>query len=209
MQIDPVPTSRAPLLGVIVSGVLATLNCAALILALRMSGIWLIPAFGLLGLTVVLQAFPWLLFLTSVLLIIIFTRLLQRLPHWKSRPFWMLPSLAPVSIVVVGCALAMSISLITREPHREQRLPPNPLLRGYGAWRFHNVFRGTVTEARRAELLMTTPYGDTMLVHLEPGTQFPTGNHFEPGETVLIIGELEGNTIRAFGIRTIPPRSSR
>ncbi len=170
---------------------------------LKTGGFWLLPQFGMLGMIVFLQSFPWLPLTVLVLLVILLSSLLMQLAAARHLSFVRTTFELLALFLLTGCLLSFT-------PFYRRWRPPTPpendfglLMRGYGAWRFHNIFRGTVLSTDAQGYVIRNPDGFTFTMQLMPGTRFPTGRGIAPGDAILIIGELRSGTIRAFGIRKL------
>jgi hypothetical protein len=190
--------------------VLAMICAGFLFTMIARSGFWLLLSFGLLGVVVFFQSFPWLAVAVFVLLDVGVAILLRRCA-WRYQSLPLLVGVL-VALTLVGGFLFSRTSLYAwwqPPPPRHGNLS-NPLLRGYGAWRFHNLFPGTVSEIRNNGYVILGPDGQTFVIDVTPGTEYPEGRHFAVGDGILVIGETRKDSIRAFGIRPftppIPPR---
>ncbi len=190
--------------------VLAMMCAGFLFTVIARSGFWLLLSFGLLGVIVFFQSFPWFPVTVFFLLDVGVATLLYRL---FSLRYQSLPLLITLLVVLTlgGGFLFSRTSLYAQwqpPPPRHGTLS-DPLLRGYGAWRFHNLFPGTVAEIRENGYVILGPDGQTFVIDVSLGTVFPDGQDFAVGDGVLVIGEVKKNSIRAFGIRPFTPPMSR
>jgi len=87
---------------------------------------------------------------------------------------------------------------------RQGKLPfAGPAYREFGMPRFHDVQRGVVEEVIENGFKIRTFDDQLLIVVLAEETQFPFGKEIEKGDTVVVMGEREDDTVRAFGIREI------
>jgi len=182
--------------GILLTGLLFSL--------LNTSGFWMLPGFGLLGIIVFLQSFPWFPLIAIIILTLALSFLLHKFPVFRRHSFFTLLPALLVLTLLTGFLLSL-LPVFSRlqppPPPRDDRLRES-FLRGYGAWRFHNVFRGTITGAEGSYALHSA---QNRLVPLElsAGIHLPLEPQIGSGDTVLIIGEPHNGAIRAFGIRKL------
>ncbi|MDD5623932.1 MAG: hypothetical protein PHI23_04460 [Candidatus Peribacteraceae bacterium] len=196
----------ALLIGIAASALAAILIAGFLFAELANSGFWLLPGFGLLGIIIFAQSFPWFLLIVILLLLCALLFLL----HCCFASFHRCSSLRIgllLFILTLACGALLSRTAILRgwqpPPPPTSGFPKDPLLRGYGAWRFHNIFQGVVREVGERTYTIQNPDGFSFTIESGPGTRFPTGKEIVVGDTILIIGEPRGESIRAFGIRKL------
>lgn len=193
---------------IIVAGIaacaIAVILLAGLLFSmLNTSGFWMLPGFGLLGIIVFWQSFPWFPLLVIIALTIALSFLLHKFPVFRRHSFFTLLPALLVLTLLTGFLLSLLpvFSRLQPPPPRDDHLRES-FLRGYGAWRFHNVFRGTLTGAEGSYALRSA---QNRLVPLEltAGIRLPLDPQIGSGDTVLIIGEPHNGAIRAFGIRKL------
>lgn len=182
--------------GVLIAGLLFSI--------LATSGFWMLPGFGLLGMIVFWQSFPWFPLIVIIALSIALSFLLHRCHVCRRRSLLSLSLVLPILTLLTGFLLSLLPVFRHMQPPpppRDDRLSES-LLRGYGAWRFHNVFRGTLTGTEGSYALRSA---QNRLVPLEltAGIRLPLEPQIGSGDTVLIIGEPHDGAIRAFGIRKL------
>lgn len=191
--------------GIILCCVAAVLIAGFLFEVLHASGFWLLPGFGFLGIVVFWESFPWFPLLAVIILAMTLAFLLHHFAVCRRHSLLSL-SLGLLILTLV-CGFFVSLLPLFRRLHpppppRDDRLAES-FLRGYGAWRFHNLFQGTVVGAVDRSFVLRSPDHRLMPVELAPGIQLPLEPQIGSGDTVLIIGELRNETIRAFGIRRL------
>ena len=182
--------------GILLAGLLFSL--------LNASGFWMLPGFGLLGIIVFWQSFPWFPLIVIIALTFTLSFLLHQCSVCRRHSLFSLSLVLLVLTLLTGFLL----SLLPVFSHLQPPPPPKDdhlresFLRGYGAWRFHNVFRGTLTGAEGSYALHSA---QNRLVPLElsAGIRLPLEPQIGSGDTVLIIGEPHNGAIRAFGIRKL------
>lgn len=185
---------------------LAMICAGFLFTMIARSGFWLLMSFGLLGVVVFFQSFPWLAVAVFILLDVGVAIVLRRSFSWV---YLSLPLLISVlmALTLGGGFLFSRTSLYAwwQPPPPRHGSLSDPLLRGYGAWRFHNLFPGTVLEIREKGYVILGPDGQTFIIDVGQGTEYPGGRDIAVGDGILVIGEAKKDSIRAFGIRPFSP----
>jgi hypothetical protein len=172
---------------------------------MRASGIWYLPDFGFRGWGTYLGLLPWFLILAGLILILILEILAKRFSFvWKRPVVYSL--LAIVLIVAIGGFIVektpLHPTLLLKA--RQQKLPfAGPMYRGFGMPMLHDVQRGVVEETLENGFKIRTFDDRLLTVILKEETQFPFGKEIEKGDTIVVMGRREDDTIRAFGIREI------
>jgi len=191
--------------GFFVAGSLVLFLISFISFHLRASGIWYLPGFGPRGWGIYLRLMPWFLILAGLILILILEILAKRFSFVWRRPI-IYSLLAIILIALIGGFI------IERTPFhlglffqaREGKLPfAGPIYRDFGMPRFHDVQRGVVEEVIENGFKIRTFDDQLLTVVLAGETQFPFGKEIEKGDTVVVMGEREDDTVRAFGIREV------
>ncbi len=194
------------LLTVLLFAVLAMICAGFLFTMIIRSGFWLLLSFGLLGVVVFLQSFPWPPIIAFFLLHVGIAIILRKLFTWKHQSLSLF--LAAFVVLTLGGGFLFSRTSLYAQwqpPPPRRGILSDPLTRGYGAWRFHNLFPGTVSEVRDNGYVILGPDGQTFVIDVTSGTQFPEGRDIAVGDGVLVVGEIKKDSIRAFGIRPFTP----
>ncbi|MFA6523158.1 MAG: hypothetical protein WCS85_02215 [Candidatus Peribacteraceae bacterium] len=198
----------ATVTGIVVCLIAAILLAGFLFSILHTGGFWLLPGFGLLGIVIFLQSFPVFPLTVILLLTIALSFLLRQFASYRRHSFLLLFLELLALVLLSGYFLSLTPTFRGWQPPpppREGKFT-EPFLRGYGAWRFHNVFQGTITAVGEQSYVMRSPDDRSMTVQLTPGIRLPSGPQIGTGATVLIIGEMRHGIVRAFGIRTLEQR---
>jgi len=191
--------------GFFMAGALVLFLISFISFHLRASGIWYLPGFGPRGWGIYLRLMPWFLILAGLILILILEILAKRFSFVWRRPI-IYSLLAIILIALIGGFI------IERTPFhsglfsqaRQGKLPfAGPVYREFGMPRFHDVQRGVVEEVIENGFKIRTFDDQLLTVVLAEETQFPFGKEFEKGDNVVVMGEREDDTVRAFGIRKI------
>ena len=170
--------------------------------------------FGRRGIPLFLAAFPWTLLIVDIALIFVLQWIVRRFYHGYRKPIL----LALIGIFVIMGAAGTVIDLAT---------PVNDFLyRGDSRFvpsQVRDIYRNTRSSPRPVGdtcLCVITAIGTSTLIAenavLGSTTQFivmvpshdshATTSSLSVGDTVMVAGDREGNTIQAFGIRKIEPR---
>jgi len=191
--------------GFFVAGALVLFLISFISFHLRASGVWYLPSFGFRGLGIYLRLMPWFLILAGLILILILEILAKRFSFVWRRPI-IYSLLTIILIALIGGFI------IERTPFhqglffqaRQGKLPfAGPVYRSFGMPRFHDVQRGVVEEVIENGFKIRTFDYQLLTVVLAEETQFPFGKEIEKGDTVVVMGEREDDTVRAFGVRKI------
>ncbi|MFA5954053.1 MAG: hypothetical protein WC817_00765 [Patescibacteria group bacterium] len=169
---------------------------------LHLSGVWFVPAFGWGGLGVFLRSLPWLLIGTALLFIGLLEALVRRYPLAYRRPL-LYSAISVMVLVFLGGFLVALTPLHHRlllSAERNELPFAGPLYRGFGGQRFSDVHKGIVTEVADENFDIQTRRGSVIHVTVTSDTRFPFGLAVQPGDNVVVFGELFENTIQALGI---------
>ena len=191
--------------GFFVVGIIVIFLISFISFHLRVSGIWYLPAFGFRGFGVYLKLLPWFLIFISLVLILVLEILAKRFSFvWRRPIFYSL-----VAIILIAFIGGFIIEKTTLHPKlllqaREGKLPlAGPVYRNFGMPHLQDVHRGVVEEVTENGFKIRTLEGQLLTVVLISDTQFPFGEEIEKGDSIVVMGEREDDTIRAFGIREI------
>jgi len=191
--------------GVLGFGVLVIFLISFIRFHLRASGIWYLPGFGFRGLGIYLKLLPWFLIFICLLLILILEILAKRFSFvWRRPIFYSL--LAIILIALIGGFIIEKTPL---HPNlllqaREGRLPfAGPMYRDFGMPSFKDVQRGVVEEVIENGFKIRTFDDQLLTIVLIRDMRFPFKEEIKQGDSVVVMGEREDDTVRAFGIRKI------
>ncbi len=191
--------------GVFIVGLLIVFLISFIKFHLRTSGIWYLPGFGPRGWETSLRLLPWLPILGGIILILILEILAKRFSFvWRRPLFYSL--LAIILIAIIGGFIVERTSLHANLllQARQQELPfAGPVYREFGMPRFQNVHRGIVEEVIENGFKIRTFDDQLLTVFLSQETQFPFGKEIEKGDTVVVMGARDDDTVQAFGVREI------
>lgn len=178
---------------------------------LNKTGIWFLPAFGFRGIGTFLTSLPWLLIAAGIVFIILLEILVRHYSFGYRKPL-LYSLLGIVIFVAVASALVSRTSFhegLYKRAHMG-RLPVfGKLYRGYESQRNRGAHTGVVTEITNDGFQMENLEGNILSIVVTPETSFPLGLDFQKGDRVLVLGDLDGNTVQAFGIRRIDENMRR
>ncbi|MBI4708670.1 MAG: hypothetical protein HY764_00495 [Candidatus Portnoybacteria bacterium] len=169
---------------------------------LRASGALLLPIFGLGGLKFFLFSLPWILILVSLFFVIVLEMFVRNFSFAYHRP--LIYSFLIVALLIVGGGVVVAkTSLHTalynsaQEGHlpfvgafyqNQKALPPGADI-------------GIVSTSSEGIIEIKTQKGQNLKVIISPKASFPNGKNIEAGDKVMVAGEKEDSTIKAFGVR--------
>jgi hypothetical protein len=176
-----------------------------IIFSLRKTGAWFVPAFGFQGWYRFVTSLPWLLVFFSIIFVAILEVLVRRYSFAYRRPIFY-SVLGIVAFVIVGGFLISRTPLHGSlfkyvEKHRTPIIAP--FYRGFGERRPGGIYPGTVREIRKQGFLLQDRRGVMIPILITPATRLPFDRSFLIGDLVLVLGELRGDVLEAFGIRKI------
>ncbi len=172
---------------------------------LQASGVWYLPGFGFHGLGIYLKLLPWFLIFTSVVLIFILEVLAKHFAFvWRRPIFYSL--LAIILIVLAGSFIIDKTpfhSGLFLQARQGKLSLMAPVYREFGMSKLEDVHRGIVEDLTENGFLLKKADDEVLNIILTPETKFPFGKEIKAGDSVVVLGEREDDTVRAFGLRKI------
>jgi len=173
---------------------------------LRASGVWYLPGFGLRALGPYFRLFPWILIIGSLILIVILEILVRRYSFaWRWPAFYSL-----LIIILIACIGGFLIEKSLLHPElfwqaKKGNLPflIAPLYREFGAPKFKDVHRGVVENVTENGFLLRKANDELLTIIFEPETKFPFDQKVKEGDSVVVMGKREDDTVHAFGVTKI------
>lgn len=175
--------------------------------ALQRSGLIFLPGFGLTGLKLLVGNLPWLI----IIIVLIFIFLLELFVK-KFKFIYRKPLL--YSALIVIAFVGISGFVVKQTPlHRHfykqvqsGHLPlVRPLYRGMGMMHPIDDFHpGVISEITDNGFVLIRYDGKALIVSTSTDTHFPFRDVLQIGSQVMVLGELEGESVSARGIRIIP-----
>jgi hypothetical protein len=182
--------------------VLALLYLVSLILfIMRQTGVLFVSGFGFSGISAFFLSAPWLLIIIAVIFIIILQILIKKYSFGYGRPL-LYSALAIIVLVVVGGILVEMTPLHRGLFNRAENngLPlAGGLYRQFGEQEHDNITVGVVTEVLDNGYKITTQGGEALTVTITSQTKGAPG--FAIGDTIVVLGSRQDDTIMAEGIR--------
>lgn len=175
--------------------------------ALRVKGVWFTPVFGTESIGPFLTAVPWILVLVVVLFIGLLELLVKKYSFGYRNP--LLYSALGVIVFVFLTGFLVAKTTFHRaiyERAQDNRLPiAGPLYRGLHPDPKHEVHPGRVVEINEKGFTLEIHTGDILDVIVSSRTRLPLGSNYEAGDTVIVLGDLEMETLvlDARGVRVI------
>lgn len=184
---------------------LAILYLASLTLFIsRQTGMGSALVFGLRGVGIFLLSLPWLIILLAAVFLVLLEILVKHHSFAYRRP--LLYSLFGIIILVLAGGLIIANTGFHRglsDYARQKRIPfIDPLYRGFGREPRH-IHTGVITEITTDGFLVRNRDNEILTVIITPETRFSREADFAAGGQVVILGQRENNTVRAFGVRWI------
>ncbi len=168
---------------------------------LRVSGVWYLPGFGFAGLRIYLMALPWLLIFISIFLIILLEALVKHFSFvWRRPIFYSL--LLIILISLLGVFLLEQVLFHPRlflESKQGRLSLMNPIYERIPSP--NNVHRGIVEQVLEDGFLLLNIDDELLRVYLVKETRFR--NEIKERDSVVVLGEREDDTIKAFRIRRV------
>lgn len=173
------------------------------IFILHQSGVWFMPAFGARGWREFLFSLPWLLVFLSAIFIILLQILIRRYSFAYGRPF-MYSVGAILALAIAGGALLAQTSFHRRlfMRARDHHLPfAGGMYRQYGLRARGNAFAGVITEITAEGYKISNNRNELLNVLVSAKTRMPPNLNLAIGDSIVVLGKREGDSVRAFGIR--------
>ena len=176
-----------------------------IIFSLHTSGVWFLPNFGFHSIGILFSSLPWLLIVLSIVLILALEIFAERLAFVYHRPVVYSLIFIIVAVVLASILVGMtSFHSSLFENSRDYNLPIiGQFYRGYGSPRIHNVHNGVVIKLADNGFTIETPNGEIFNVILDSKNLSILQATIKVGDTVVVIGEKNGNTIQATDVRKI------
>ena len=172
--------------------------------SLMLSGGWFLPAFGPSGFGKMLMSLPWLLVAASIILIIILQIFAEKISFVYRRP-------ASYSLIGIIAIVLLTGSLINQTPlHKQlfQRAQQGglPIIGPFyrdGNFRpqIPNVYNGVIISVDNNGFSMKTSRGDIFKIIINPNDLHLSKIKFKEGDTLVVIGQRNGNSINAIDLR--------
>ncbi len=190
----------------VIVGVGAIYLFSLIVFQLHISGLMLVPAFGIDGLWFFVVASPWILIGLSIAFLVLLAVLVQHYSFNYRRPF--VTVIAAVVLFVVTSSMllhAISIHEKVRVLAERYRVPGIvPFYNDAFTQRYPEVVIGEVMDRSATHLLVRDRQGGMHMVRIKPDAFL--GDGIDTGDYVVVFGKSSGSSeeeIDAVGIRSI------
>lgn len=173
--------------------------------SLRASGAMFLPQFGFTGIKILTGSLPWLLIFLSIALVACLEFFAEHLSFVWRRPV-IYSLLVIVAIVILGGFLVemTPLHLGMLKNAQDKNGPPlfmiDSFYKDFGVPNLKNVYNGIVSDINGKTLTIEMPCGESIKVDASGVKNFPCEHNIKKGDTVVIIGQKIGNSIKALGI---------
>lgn len=191
-------------LGVLLALCAAAYIASFILFALRLSGLWFLPAFGFRGFWILLIRLPHLLILLALVFIVLLELLVRKYPFAYRQPL-LYTALGVIAVALAGSFLFAKISFherFYRHVHTGDLPfyagPAEQFYRFFGEARWPDMHRGAIESIAGSRIVMRDRFGTTFTIAITPGTRLANGVHFSVGDEIIVLGEEaggEGSTV--------------
>ena len=179
--------------------------------SIRTSGLGYLPGFGPRGFGLFIAGLPWLLILVAVAFVVVLEILVKRYSFAYKKP--LLYSVVGVLIFVVALGVFAAQTPFHNkffERAHERGLPfAGVLYRGIGDRLPKDVHVGKILLINESGFVLKTNDGQELDVVITDETRRPQGFEAEEGQEIFVAGEVEGDELKAFGIRELTDQKQR
>jgi hypothetical protein len=176
-----------------------------IIFALRASGVWYLPCFGLRGIGASFLLLPWLLIAISVILIVILEILVKHFAFAYRKPV-LYSILFVVIFALFGSFMVDRAGLQSGLFKRAEQgnLPfAGEFYRDLGKAKNKDARRGIVSEITDNGFLIKTRNNDALEIIVTPETRFPFDEEIKENDTIIVFGKRDNGSVQAIGIRKV------
>lgn len=179
---------------------------------LNKTGIWLLPAFGMRGISAFLSSLPWILLIAGSIFLILLEIMVRHYSFAYRKP--LLYSLLGIVVVITGVSVVILQTSFHEGLYIRARIGSLPVIgqlyKSYEAERGQasDVHIGMISEITDDGFRIESPQGGTVSIIINSQTSFPQGIDFQSGDRVIILGDWDDNTVQAYGIRRIDDGST-
>jgi hypothetical protein len=176
------------------------------IFVLHETGEWFVPGFGPHGIREFLSSFPWVILLLSVAVLVSLEILVRKYSFSYKRPV-VYTIFGIVILVMVGGVVVAQTPLhggLYVRAHSNHLPIAGSLYRDFDRPNMGNVTVGRITVVEDDNLMILDHGGNTVTVKFSDDMNYPDGNKFKVGDTIVILGNRMDNTVTAEGIRYAP-----
>lgn len=174
---------------------------------LNKSGAWLLPVFGLRGVSAFMASFPWLLTLAGFVFVVLLEMLLRHYSFAYKKP--LLYSMLGIVFIVTGASVIILHTSFHEGLYLRAQTGSLPfvgqLYNNYDTEQGQesDVHVGMIREMTEDGFRIDNPRGGTVSIIITSQTSFPYGIDFQSGDRVIVLGGWNDNIVQAYGIRRI------
>jgi hypothetical protein len=198
------------LVGTILASMTLIFLISFIIFILHETGIWFIPGFGFHGIGLFFGSLPWLMLLLALVFIVMLEVLVRRYAFAYRKPL-LYSTFGVIGLVILG-GVIVSATPFHRglfNSARNNNLPvAGGFYRQYGMRRNDHVIVGNITEIKNTGYSLIERRGQAVEVIISDDTYFPDGKDFMVGDSIVVLGDRNGDKINAGGIKkaaSLPP----
>ncbi len=176
-----------------------------IIFALRASGVWYLPYFGLRGIGTLFMSLPWLLISISVILIIILEILVKHFAFAYRKPVFY-SILFIIIFVLLGSFAVDRIGLqskLFKKTEQGDLAVAGKFYRDLGKTENKNVRRGIVTEITDNGFFIKMRNNKTLEIIVSSNTNFPFNAKIKVNDGIIVFGKQDNGLVQALGVRKI------
>ncbi len=192
-------------LAIVLIFLLAIYLISFLIFSLNRSGVWQLTGFGIKGIGLFFKTFPW-----QIVVLIGLGLILVELFVKKLSLVYRKPLLYSIVIVLVLSLLGgWTFSMTSVHPSLFKKAQKHQLLIGGGFYKgfaspdSKEITKATILEKTNQGYKAKLESGQEIAVVVDGQTKTKPQDIIEEGDEVIILGKLEDNTIKAWGIKEL------
>jgi len=192
--------------GIVFAFLLTIFLASFIIFLLRASGVFNFPALGFRGLGMFFASLPWLLMLFVILFVIILEFLARKFSVVYQRPL----VYSILGIVIIILLLGIFIARTPMHSKLFQGVQEGkfsvfgPLYKGRHIKSLDNVYFGKVLNLADNGFEIETKEGEIFSIVISSETRpFQSIKYIKEEDTVIVIGDKDNSTIKAFGVHKI------
>jgi len=174
-----------------------------IVFMLHQNGVLFVPMFGMHGLFVFMASSPWLLIALAAVFVVLLELLVCKYSFGYEKPL-LYTVLGIVLFTAVGSFVIAQTPIHgkLKQFADEDRLPIiGKLYTGYGEAPLKHVHLCNVTAKEDDGYRAANRHGESLYIVVTERTRLPHTKTFEVGDTILIMGAREGDTVHAIGIK--------
>ena len=174
-----------------------------IIFGLRMSGVWFLPQFGWRAMGAFFLSLPWLLILIVLALVLALELLLKRFSFTYRRPI----VYSILGILLFAVAGSFAVTRTDLHPNiflrtQQGNLPMmGGLYHGFGMPKPSHVYHGVVSDVSEGGFTLTDQENKRLEIRVSSTTRPLFKEGIKEGDAVVIFGQRNNGTVRAFDIR--------